>query len=206
MNIKMLKAAVAGLVLSVSGFANAGMITALDFENVNSSWTTGSWNLGWEFSLSSDINVTELGILDIDGDGFSGDYQVGIFDDLGALLASTTINSGSSLSSDNFRYGTISQLFLSSGNNYKISAFVGNELYTDNFSVSSFLLAPELTFVNSWYTDSSSFANPTTSGGSSQFWFGANFKYDVVNVPEPSTLAIFALGVLGLASRRFKKQ
>ena len=29
---------------------------------------------------------------------------------------------------------------------------------------------------------------------------------DAVNVPEPSTLAIFALGMIGLASRRFKKQ
>jgi len=27
-----------------------------------------------------------------------------------------------------------------------------------------------------------------------------------VDVPEPSTLAIFALGMMGLASRRFKKQ
>jgi hypothetical protein len=27
-----------------------------------------------------------------------------------------------------------------------------------------------------------------------------------VDVPEPSTLAIFALGMIGLASRRFKKQ
>ncbi|TWX66411.1 PEP-CTERM sorting domain-containing protein [Colwellia sp. C1TZA3] len=29
---------------------------------------------------------------------------------------------------------------------------------------------------------------------------------DNVLVPEPSTLAIFALGMIGLASRRFKKQ
>jgi hypothetical protein len=29
---------------------------------------------------------------------------------------------------------------------------------------------------------------------------------DVASVPEPSTLAIFALGMIGLASRRFKKQ
>ena len=27
-----------------------------------------------------------------------------------------------------------------------------------------------------------------------------------VDVPEPSTLAIFALGMIGLASRRYKKQ
>lgn len=30
--------------------------------------------------------------------------------------------------------------------------------------------------------------------------------YRTVDVPEPSTLAIFALGMIGLASRRFKKQ
>jgi hypothetical protein len=29
---------------------------------------------------------------------------------------------------------------------------------------------------------------------------------DITDVPEPSTLAIFALGLMGLASRRFKKQ
>ena len=29
---------------------------------------------------------------------------------------------------------------------------------------------------------------------------------ETFDVPEPSTLAIFALGMIGLASRRFKKQ
>ena len=34
-----------------------------------------------------------------------------------------------------------------------------------------------------------------------------NFAYNSsTEVPEPSTLAIFALGMIGLASRRFKKQ
>jgi len=32
-----------------------------------------------------------------------------------------------------------------------------------------------------------------------------NVSYRTVDVPEPSTLAIFALGMIGLASRRFKK-
>ena len=34
----------------------------------------------------------------------------------------------------------------------------------------------------------------------------ANVSTGGVSVPEPSTLAIFALGMIGLASRRFKKQ
>jgi PEP-CTERM motif len=35
---------------------------------------------------------------------------------------------------------------------------------------------------------------------------GMTFRNPTVDVPEPSTLAIFALGMIGLASRRFKKQ
>jgi len=39
------------------------------------------------------------------------------------------------------------------------------------------------------------------------WWYGiASIDYTKSEVPEPSTLAIFALGMIGLASRRFKKQ
>jgi len=34
----------------------------------------------------------------------------------------------------------------------------------------------------------------------------STIRLNAVDVPEPSTLAIFALGMIGLASRRFKKQ
>ena len=36
-------------------------------------------------------------------------------------------------------------------------------------------------------------------------WNGTLY-YNTTSVPEPSTLAIFALGIMGLAARRFKKQ
>jgi hypothetical protein len=35
---------------------------------------------------------------------------------------------------------------------------------------------------------------------------GSFSDIDTTSVPEPSTLAIFALGIVGLTSRRFKKQ
>jgi hypothetical protein len=42
---------------------------------------------------------------------------------------------------------------------------------------------------------------------SGQDSWGQAFTIDVITaVPEPSTLAIFALGIMGLASRRFKKK
>ena len=52
------------------------------------------------------------------------------------------------------------------------------------------------------------FALPETSVDSSMFLhidLLTNHS-DVSDVPEPSTLAIFALGMIGLASSRFKKQ
>jgi len=53
----------------------------------------------------------------------------------------------------------------------------------------------------------------TTTQGNSN-WDNISIKYaepqggagQITDVPEPSTLAIFALGMIGLASRRFKKQ
>lgn len=44
------------------------------------------------------------------------------------------------------------------------------------------------------------------SGVSSDLGRGARITLPTTEVPEPSTLAIFALGLMGLASRRFKKQ
>ena len=39
------------------------------------------------------------------------------------------------------------------------------------------------------------------------WWYGiTSIDYKVSEVPEPSTLAIFALGMIGLASSRFKRQ
>jgi len=43
------------------------------------------------------------------------------------------------------------------------------------------------------------------SGGNESFWLDG-ISYVKTPVPESSTLAIFALGLMGLASRRFKKQ
>jgi hypothetical protein len=44
-----------------------------------------------------------------------------------------------------------------------------------------------------------------SSGGPRDIGYSSVF-YNFVEVPEPSTFAIFALGLMGLASRRFKKQ
>ncbi|TWX64776.1 PEP-CTERM sorting domain-containing protein [Colwellia demingiae] len=48
--------------------------------------------------------------------------------------------------------------------------------------------------------------NVGNRGGPGAFRASVKVTADVKPIPEPSTLAIFALGMIGLASRRFKRQ
>lgn len=52
----------------------------------------------------------------------------------------------------------------------------------------------------------SQIATNANSGSAQAMTFGVSVSNSSTSVPEPSTLAIFALGIMGLASRRFKKQ
>ena len=209
MKLKLFKTTITVLTLlatSLFNVASAGLITAVSFDDVTNSRNTNTWVLGWEFTVVDNIIVTDLGVLDINGDGFAGEHEVGIFDMSGTLLSSTFINSTSLLGANNFRYNTINELGLFSGTSYVIAAYVGNELYTDSNNVTNLQFTPEITFNRSRFESTTAFLYPTAGSNDSLSFFGANFQYQTTSVPEPSTLAIFALGVMGLAARRFKKK
>ncbi len=57
-----------------------------------------------------------------------------------------------------------------------------------------------------WYFDGASPLYKNTPNNTSFSDASSFLVKDVAQVPEPSTLAIFALGLIGLSSRRFKKQ
>lgn len=96
-------------------------------------------------------------------------------------------------------------------------SLAGSLLSEFNTDVHSYGLAFDVTDSSLWvtgfgsntfkqYSSAGAFlATSTFSGTSSSHAFGMEFD-NSVDVPEPSTLAIFALGMIGLASRRFKKQ
>src|ERR1700693_727987 len=64
--------------------------TSADNVTVNS----GTWTLGWSFSVNSSISVTSLGAYDASLYGLNVAHDVGIWDAAGDLLASATVPSG----------------------------------------------------------------------------------------------------------------
>lgn len=186
--------------------ANSSVI-ALEFTTEpTDDWHWSGATIGWQFSTSTDLNIESLGIWDKGGDGLSDSHQIGLWKLDGTLLVSTVVSNGTGNTLESsFRWSDITSYFLSSGS-YIVGAYMPT---TDDRGAakSSYNTANEITFNQNLFLYSNGFTKPTEhwsghDGGN----FGANFKYSIATVPEPSTLAIFVLGVIGLAYRRFNIQ
>lgn len=199
MNVKMIKAAFAGLVLSVSGFANAGLI--IDIYDNGAGLT--------EINLSGSDTVVSGGQSGING--------FWVFDN--ALLNLGTNNDTFSI------LDPLNVFSTSDGNNNNLA-----DVYTEigsccsfglRVSDHSFVINPQdvitisgRILVNKNFSDwnagtyiYSYIGSSGAVGKTSNLSEGLTINIgEVSQVPEPSTLAIFALGIMGLASRKFKKQ
>jgi len=197
MNIKMLKAALAGLILSFSGLSNAGLIS---ISNI-------SGNL-YEASFTGPVSYTMTTAL-------STNYHAGIRVEnvfANSLSSNGTYVSGHSIVSING--GTDINLYY----NTNLPWTGGGKDFFLNTGVNWMNLMPALnvgdllTFTSHTFRFTTS-ADMTLSGAEGNSYISqsgttalSTFGTATTAVPEPSTLAIFALGIMGLASRRFKKQ
>lgn len=213
MKVKYIKSAVAGLVLSVSGFANAGLIefsdrasfeavtdvlTTIDFEDNG----TDSWNYNTNYVEGNAVITPTFDYQ------YHGDYEnlLAVNNPWHTLGSDFLLGSGAG---HTIRFSEAIKTFgldfgvhhpdtvtftLSSGEQFLMEHAGGQEY---NF----FGVISDIAFNSvSWSSNS----------GSATTMYTDNISYNTTGptstVPEPSTLAIFALGIMGLASRRFKKQ
>ncbi|ARD45442.1 hypothetical protein A3Q33_14785 [Colwellia sp. PAMC 21821] len=188
MNIKMLKSALAGLVLSVSGFANAGLI-------VDDSVGDGEWGTVFFNWTGGTIDINGF------GDGYAtGLTGVGADDIFFTLLE----NDGSDLSAFTGAFVTSNDDSNALGWDADGSTS-GLDSYISNFNLNagSYLLT-----ISHCCTAFSGSINDNSGmhQGTNDYRISFSDGATLTSVPEPSTLAIFALGIMGLASRRFKKQ
>jgi hypothetical protein len=173
----------------------------------------GNQTVGWQFNVLSPLTVTGLEWYDAAGTGLNTAHTVGIWSPAGTLLTSILIPSGVAAPLDGmFRVESIAPINLPVGNGY----IVGGQ----NFAASTDLLAcgsggtcdgllvqtvdPRLAFVNATFSNPGGFTEPTFFSVAHEGFFGPSFS---TAVPEPSSMVLLAIGLIGVTSAmRYRKQ
>lgn len=167
----------------------------------------GGFFVGYQFTATQNLSITDLGFYDAGLDGLASSHDIGIFSLGGALLGSVTVGPGSANLVGDFRYASLaSALNLISGTSYQIGGttsgsdawvFQGNSLVTNGIS-----------YDQSRFRQGGSFgALDTPADDREYFTVNALFGDVAGAVPEPSTWAfmIFGFGAIGGAMRRRRK-
>lgn len=191
-----------------SGTASAGQL-GVDFQLSNPvEFGQSIWNLGYQFTVVSNITVVGLANVDFGSlSNFAQDQQVGLWDSDGNLLASAYVGvDQGSTQMGLWGVTAISGVLLKAGQTYIVGG-QGGEEYSGQTPVA---VSPAITWVTDLFTGVGTANNPlqeptSTEGYTSPDqagWFGGNIV--IGTAPEPATLLLLvpALGALMVRRRR----
>jgi hypothetical protein len=203
MNMIYLKAALIGLILSVSGFVNAGII----WDNGTGTSTVSRGAGG--FMATTFLSDTSFTLNQIDqymDTNSDANIRFAIFN---ANSADLLFYSNNIFHIDNgmgYVSSTIFNFDIIAGVKYSIAAITDTGAgYRYTFTDVS-MNGISNPYDNQNGAGGSTFSAPILNTSKNCCNNNIRLHTGLVSVPEPSTLAIFALGMIGLASRRFKKQ
>ncbi len=184
MNVKMLNAAIAGLVLSISGYANAGLIGQSIYGCTNSVYSTGNVSVDSGLCNSGAVSFETISVIqDGPSEFFLGNDRVV---DFTADTISLTFTNVGSASPDLF-------IFTNLWDAFPLIEVTGLQLISSN----------SLNVITTFNANSIGLLANSPRAGNETVTF--RILTNETSIPEPSTLVIFALGIMGLAARRFKK-
>lgn len=188
------------VIMIVPATLSAGPL--VEFTSPGNAYTNGSWTFGIDFSVgSSDILATALGYYDDSGNGFVDDHELGLYDSLGNLLASTVATSSSTLI-DHFRYEDIAPVTLLAGDTYRVVGVSHSDLYT--WDDPGFAADPSVTYLGDTYDSGTTLFDPVGQDHNdvSDGFFGPNlFIGTSSSVPEPGAYSLVGCGLAALLVR-----
>jgi hypothetical protein len=156
--------------------------------------------IGWEFSLSAPVTVTQLGFYDADAVGLAADHNVAIWDAGQNQMVSAVVTNADPLD-QGFRWVSVAPVTLAAGT-YRTGALVNldDAYYSDTATQTT---ASPVSYVGGVYR-TGDFGYPGIIGYTNNGRFGPNFQFNPV--PLPGAVWLLGSGLLGLAGlRRFKK-
>ena len=209
---------------------------AMSSFNTTAFLAVGDYTEGYTFTLSSAVNVTDLGYFDFANDGLASSHGVAIYNAAGTRLFGATVGpsavAGLTFQTDpngtrvdSFRYVSVGAPLLLNAGTYTIGGFssaadfVGTNatVVTTNAPVTfgSGVFTPgDTTGVGGTAPTITSVGNTGSSspGPSSNSYFGPSFRFTAADGtvgPEPGTFALLGTGLLsmgGVTLRRRSKK
>lgn len=201
----------AGLLALGLGVATEGKAApAWTFQSTNTNFTNGSWNFGNNFEVLSTVSVSGLGYYADPVTGNVAGNPVALFqcsnaacNGTGSLLASAVVDNTNPLTNF-FRFVTIPTLTLAPGF-YQIVGVSNQDNYTWN--TNGFATDPAIRYVaNTWQSTGTGsqpfFMNFVQNDQRDGYWGPNLFLGAPTFVPTPGALALFGIGLLGVAALR----
>lgn len=165
--------------------------------------------VGWGFSLTDTVTVTDLGYFDGNA-GLTDAHPIGIWNSIGNLITSATVPSGAAANLlSGFRFVPIAPVVLVPGA-YSIGGYA-NDTSPDQFrfEVSSVTTVAGLSFgPANLFTRANSLTRPTTPADafSQDGYFGPDFLVSSpIIVPEPGGIGMSLLGLAIVMGCRFRR-
>jgi hypothetical protein len=166
------------------------------------------YTMGFRFQATQALTIGALGVFDYESNGFAVSHNVGLWNDYGTLLASTTVTSTDYLL-DSFRYASITSLTLNAGQFYRVGA-TAVEADPSAFN-GSITTATGIRYTDAAFTPGTSLSMPTTLNNSHGYLGGTVLIGSIPGgagaVPEPASWAMMVggFGAIGGALRRRRK-
>lgn len=162
---------------------------------------------GWTFSLSTPIELTQLGLWDRFDNGLQEAHVVTVWTSAGTQLAQATIPAGTSPTLiDGFRYISLINPIVLPAGDYTIGGLY-NSGSADLFTISAAMIstASDVTYAGSRFAVGDAFPTGDADGNANSY-FGPNFQFTSARtVPDTgTTCSLFGLSLAGLAFLRRK--